>query len=386
MRALFVLLFLNSCGLWTGGLSGAKPVPEMDAEDETSVDSGPAAPYLPSHTMTTFDPSAPDLVGLTAIDTDSLTIAFGGATLPPPAGIVFTAEGSRAVLRVGALTASLGVRVVGARALIVVCSRIATIGARFGGAAILGSPGPGGAAPGSGPGAGPPGASGGGCNGGGAGGSFGDIGGAGGTTTCGPGPTSVAAFGSKRIDFFAGSGGGAGAGSCGGSGGAGGGAIQISSLVSVRVLASAAIHVGGGGGAGGCGNVSNAHGGGGGGSGGTIFLEAPVIDVAGAVTANGGGGGEGGLSMGLGSRNGLPGLDALVDITAAAGGAAMGTDRAGGAGGASSSAAQAGQSMTANATGGGGGAVGRIWLRTRSAPANTPSNRISPVPTIDTTL
>jgi hypothetical protein len=382
-RAVLLLAFLSGCQLWVGGQPGTRVTPGEDSsvEDAGDEDSVPPIRYVPSHTMTMFVDGASDLVDPTALDTDSLTIAFGGATGPPPSGVSFMAEGSRAVLRVGAFTASLPLRVVGGRALIIVASRTATIGGRIDAAARLGSAGPGGAQPNSGPGAGATGESGM-CEGGGAGASFGDLGGAGGSTTCGGAAKAGVVHGAKLTDFFGGSGGGSGGGSCSGSGGAGGGAIQISSLIAVRVLGTGGINVGGGGGAGGCGGPD--HGGGGGGSGGTIFLEGPTVDVSGLLAANGGGGGEGGDSGFLSWTDGDPGADGLPDITSAAGGAHVTTDRSGGAGGSRAAGAQSGMGG-ADVTGGGGGAVGRIWLRTRTNPA-MPSGKISPAPTLDTSL
>jgi hypothetical protein len=377
------LLFFVICGcdLQAGGAVGGVQADASMPDTRTGIEAG-SVPFVPSHTTVMFDSAVPDLIDPTAIDTDSLSIAFGGATKPPPAGIIFAVDGSRAVLRVGALTASLDIKVVGARPLIIVASGTATVGGKIDAAGRLGSPGPGGSASSSGPGAGVDGSTAGGCNAGGGGASFGAIGGTGGMTRCGAGTVAGPLYGSIN-DFFGGSGGGQGAGACGGSGGSGGGAIQISSLLSVRIVGGGGIHVGGGGGAGGCGG--NDDGGGGGGSGGTIFLEAPVVEVSGALGANGGGGGEGGHTDFIVPRAGEPGADAVLDITPAAGGTSMGSDRSGGAGGARTMPAES--APTGNGTtGGGGGAIGRIFLRTRGTPANMPSGKISPVPALDTSL
>lgn len=127
-------------------------------------------------------------------------------------------------------------------------------------------------------------------------------------------------------------------------------------------------------------------GGGGGGSGGLIFLEAPSIEIGGALAANGGGGGEGGYYDWFNGRDGEPGTNALVDVLSAPGGG-LSNDRPGGSGGALLvPAGQMPSKGNVDNTGGGGGAAGRIWLRTRAVPASTPSGKLSPAPTLDTTL
>lgn len=154
----------------------------------------------------------------------------------------------------------------------------------------------------------------------------------------------------------------------GGSFGAGGGgAIQLVSRTKIAV-----------------GGVIAANGAslGGGGSGGGILLEAPAIEMSGAVVANGGGGTSGCFfsSQGVGE-------DGRLDATPASGGASCNVSSgAGGNGGARSSGARNGadvdQSGTASlaAGGSGGGSVGRIRVNTVSG--GLPSTGVfSPNPT-----
>jgi hypothetical protein len=387
------LLLLASCELYAGGLSGSRPAPLDDggaprAESGIEPDAqGPAA-FVASHAHTPFDMQAADLVDPTEIDTTSLSIGFANASpTSAPKGIGFADVNGLAVLRVGVFSASVRVRVRGSRPLVVIAAKSVVVSAPIDASAEGAVPGPGGSLPESGPGAGLGGSSKGGCNPGGGGAGFGAPGGAAGTPWCmtaTPGQGGPV-YGAKMSDFFGGSGGGNGAGStCGGSGGAGGGAIQLSSLVEVRIVGGGSVHAGGGAGGGGCG--SNDGGGGGGGSGGTIFLEAPAISISGALAANGGGGGEGGASGFFWSRDGAPGTNALVGLDPAPGGASTNTDRAGGAGGARGTMAQdAPTASGVDATGGGGGAIGRIWIHARGAPMIS-SGKVSPAPLIDTSL
>lgn len=397
MRArLFALsVTVAGCGLWAGGADG--PGSSGDARDagpdawtspaDAALDAPPPKPFVPSHTSATFDLGASDLVDPTQIDTSKLQLAFGGALAAPPSGIDFKDASGVAVLRVGAWKQSVGVIVTGSRPLIVLASKAAFIAGRVDVAADHATPGPGGAEQAKGPGKGAGGEEGAYCDPGGGGAGFGDIGGAGGAPPCGSANAGAGGvlYGAKLVDFGGGSGGGKGAGNCGGFGGGGGGAIQIASLARIDVIGGGAIDASGGGGGGGCRSPGN--GGGGGGSGGLVFLEAPAIDVGGALGANGGGGGEGGYADLFNGRDGQDGANGLPDLTPAAGGGASSTDRPGGVGGAR--AAPAGQppaKANVDNTGGGGGAVGRIWLRTRGAQATTPSGKISPAPSFDTSL
>ena len=74
-------------------------------------------------------------------------------------------------------------------------------------------------------------------------------------------------------------------------GGGAGGAVQITAAERVEI--QGVINAGGGGGLGGYSTYAIS-GGGGGGSGGGILVEAPTVDISGAIVANGGGGGGGG--------------------------------------------------------------------------------------------
>lgn len=353
---------------------------------DVAPDAGPK-PFAPAHTSAQFDLSAADLVDPTIIDTSKLQLAFGGPLAAPPAGVDFKDVAGVAVLRVGAWSQSAIVKVQGSRPLVVLASKAVSIAARVDAAADQATPGPGGDAQGKGAGFGTSGAHGEYCDPGGGGGGFGAPGGAAGAPPCGSATAGIGGlpYGASLFDFAGGSGGGKGSGSCGGAGGAGGGAIQISSLARIDVVGGGAISAGGGGGGGGCKNPGN--GGGGGGSGGGVFLEAIAIAIDGALAANGGAGGEGGYNDLFNGRDGQPGTNALVDVMPAPGGGAQSSDRPGGEGGARATpAGQLPAKANVDNTGGGGGAVGRIWLRTRGAPASTPSGRISPPPAFDTTL
>jgi hypothetical protein len=146
--------------------------------------------------------------------------------------------------------------------------------------------------------------------GGGGGGGFGGTGGRGGNSTnpsanaTGTGGDGGATCGTPElIPLEGGSGGGSGAdGSCGSNcgwaGGGGGGVIQISSRTRIDIASGGAIDVSGGTGHGVGGGLSSRGGGGGGGAGGGVLLEAPVVSVAGTLTANGGGGGASGAGSG----------------------------------------------------------------------------------------
>lgn len=229
------------------------------------------------------------------------------------------------------------------------------------------------------------GAGGGGAGGGGAFGGAGGDGGGGSSSIGGAG--GVAMPSAELIPLIGGSGGGIGPGNAAatagtiGIGGAGGGAIQISSLVEIRV--TGVIQAGGGGGRGG--EISpggGASAGGGGGSGGGILLEAPVLEVVGALWTSGGGGGGGAsdtMRGGLGEDGRLPMFDRR-----ATGGAAGSVAR--GASGGDSGALSTvdgldGMTNTgALATGGGGGGgTGCIVLRDATG-TFTPSTgaRLSP--------
>lgn len=160
-----------------------------------------------------------------------------------------------------------------------------------------------------------------------------------------------------------GGGGGNGALAMGPPGGGGGGALQLTSLESIAISGTVSSNgAGGGGGAGITGINSDGDAAGGGGAGGAILVEAPSVNVAGAVlVANGGGGGGAANSAQAGS----PGDDGRLSAAPAPGGATgAAPSTAGGNGGAGTTAAAAGPNTTTqNNAGGGGGAVGRIFLR-----------------------
>lgn len=183
--------------------------------------------------------------------------------------------------------------------------------------------------------------------------------------------------------------GGAGGGdaACATAGGGGGGAVQLSARS--RILVTGAIDAGGGGGRGGvvCPGHSS-HAGGGGGAGGAIYLEAPMVDLMGTVTANGGGGGGGGstpfantLCDGFAAEPGGNGENGTRTIAAAAGGmrARQGCSHPGGAGGARTTAPTTNLSINCEGSvGGGGGAAGRIVIKSAQPILGT----VSPAPTV----
>ena len=227
-----------------------------------------------------------------------------------------------------------GLRVTGARPLVVFASDDITVNGTIDANARLDQPGPNGGGPGEGPPNAPGSVGGSGNNGtgntadrrdgGGGGGAFGSAGGTGGngcdsSNNCiGGGPGGIANDDSGLSILSGGSGGGNGAASetsgCAtvNPGGAGGGAVQLSSESVITVGSMGGIHTGGGGGMGGS-NVDTpcAGGGGGGGSGGAIYLQAPRITMGGTLAANGGGGGGAGEDDGI--EHFVPGADAAMN-------------------------------------------------------------------------
>lgn len=356
------------------------------------------APFVPSHVgADAYKPSAADLPdGVTTIDTDALRLS-NESMLPIDADF-FLADNGIAVLSIG--EGVLGdVVVTGSHRLAIVAAGALAVKGHISVSARGTTPGPGGSATRQGAGKGGDGdrdSSGTDSGGGGAG--FGNVGAAGGRGLGGlDGGAGGAAYGTPLAEFLGGSGGGNGRSCIGlsasdmgtdiaGSGGAGGGAIQLSSATRITLTASAAIEANGGGGAGGCYTSmgeDGSGGGGGGGAGGTIFLEAPAIEVRGGLYANGGGGGAGANSS-SNPGSGSSGADGQNGTVAALGGPSKGNGGAGGAGGTSSDS----PTTPSNASngGGGGGSVGRIWLRTRSNPADQAGATISPAATLDMTL
>jgi hypothetical protein len=373
---------------------------DLDGHDLAPPDMLP--PFVPSHVAASYwHPNAEDLpTDVIAIDTSALTI--NGAA--PPTGITFVADSvhpSWAVLSIGAWGLTQDVTVTGSRALIIIASRGVSLGGVIDVSAKGSAPGPG--ASSGGVGAGGAGTSSGDSDGGGGGAGFGTPGQPGGNSdsVSGPGGTAGMSYGSG-LTFF---GGGANGGDGGGQtkcndktqsrGGGGGGALQISSSTAITVQASGGVNGGGGGGGGGCGMAigNAAAGGGGGGSGGMIFLESPIVAIAGKLGANGGGGGGSADGVPTPHTDGTPGGDGALATTPAPGGSGgqggglfQGPDSAsGGLGATSTGGATVGGSNTNG--GGSGGAVGRIWLRTRgNAPIMGAGAVVSPTPSLDSTL
>lgn len=204
--------------------------------------------------------------------------------------------------------------------------------------------------------------------GGGAGGSFTGLGGGGGGTGGGsPGPITAV-----PTTLRGGCRGMMGSSLGGGAGGAGGGAVYAIAGTSITVTGS--INASGRGGDGGSASVNGA--GGGGGSGGMIGLEAPMLEVAGAVFANGGGGSEGSD----GTVAGVDGADPTDGAVAAGGGDGASTGGAGGSGAAGATVTGGGGgagAVGASGGGGGGGGAGLIKL----VGTRTGSGLVSPPPT-----
>lgn len=163
--------------------------------------------------------------------------------------------------------------------------------------------------------------------------------------------------------------------------GAGGGAIQIYARTAITIAAGSGIAAGGGGGAGGdrCDTPFNWLAGHGGGSGGAIYLQAPIIQSAGLLLANGGGGGGGAGQDGDGGN----GDNAGRTTATARGGTGSGAYGAEGGDGATDvgPADRGGDGPDEGNGGGGGGGVGRIHVRSRTAPT---LGQTSPPPAIST--
>ncbi len=346
------------------------------------------AGFVPSHVAPPHvQEGAASLIGAKDLDTEQLTID-GKA---PPAGVIFIAETTHdewAVLSVRDLEVPVDLSVHGRRGLIVVAVGSVRIAAVIHAAAERRTPGPGGQF--TGPGHGGDGKSATTLDSGGGGAGHALAGAAGGPSTSlvnGEGGAGGAVY---TAELEGGSGGGDGAGttstlgfSCPAAqdfskGGAGGGAIQLSAQISIEIGASGGIDAGGGGGRGGCFEAASA--GGGGGSGGTIWLEAPSIQILGKVTANGGAGGSGGHNSGIESAAGVDGENGKLALTAALGGSSKGfTSGAGGTGGTLGSAPRSGEQALNG--GGGGGGVGRIRVRTHAtAPITSADTVLSPQP------
>jgi hypothetical protein len=166
-------------------------------------------------------------------------------------------------------------------------------------------------------------------------------------------------------------------GSAGGSGGAlpggsGGGVVQLVAGTSITVAAGGYVTAGGGGGP--YGGAAQGQNGSGAGSGGAILIEAPSVDIAGALAANGGGGGPSGTTAMTSN-----GSDGQPSDQAASGGTVSPGMAPGGAGGAGSdiSGHDGATATTDDKASGGGGGVGRIRINTRGGAA-TISGVVSP--------
>lgn len=126
------------CGLYYGGSDGpAVEVPDTSdvPPDGAAHSDGPtpdagSPPFVPSHTNATFDVGATDLVDPTAIDTSNLQLSLGGPQADPPPGIGFTDVGGIAILRVGAWSQHVVVKVTGTRPLLVLAARDVAAAAR----------------------------------------------------------------------------------------------------------------------------------------------------------------------------------------------------------------------------------------------------------------
>jgi hypothetical protein len=142
----------------------------------------------------------------------------------------------------------------------------------------------------------------------------------------------------------------------GGAGGDAGAALELAAGTSIVITSQGTLTATGGGGGAGAGSVQSGYssGGGGGGTGGSILLEAPALEIDGAVCAPGGGGGQGDAAGGT-----IPSMGTNGTCAGGQGGANEATGGPGGNGGDDSSlSGYAGTS--ADSGGGGGGSVGRI--------------------------
>jgi hypothetical protein len=201
---------------------------------------------------------------------------------------------------------------------------------------------------------------------GGGGGGYGTAGGAGGEgydeATSRDGGDGGDPYGAPSlVPLLAGSGGGSGGGGTfrAQHGGPGGGAIQVSAGRSITVGASGVVDASGGGGLQGQ-TGTTAGGGGGGGSGGSLMLEAPDVELAGAVGSNGGGGSAGGGPCD--DIRGPLGTDGSATMAPALGGVPTTCRGRGGDGNDPMGATTDGERNRDG--GGGGGGSGRVRINT----------------------
>jgi len=148
-------------------------------------------------------------------------------------------------------------------------------------------------------------------------------------------------------------------------GGAGGGAIRLVAHDSIDVRGTISANGAGGAGA----PTHSACGGGGGGAGGYVGFEAPIVALAGTITANGGGGAGGAGANGAGNDGG----DGVASTAPAPGGAiaAGGCGQAGGAGAAAATLDGTAASNTDTCSGGGGGGGGASGFIVITSPGYT---------------
>ncbi len=379
----FVAFAAGGCQFVVPGFAVGVDGSSRDGAFAADAAHGPG--FVPTHVSpSAVVPGASSLAGPRDIDTERLQIDG----MAPAPGFLFAAEPGHddwAVLSVRDFNVTNDLRVHGRRALIVVAAGSIQIGAKLHAGAEQRTPGPGGQFTGQG--AGSDGKSSDIDDSGGGGAGHGTSGAAGGDSASLSNGQGGAAGGTYSTELAGGSGGGAGSGLSGnnpcpadqgfGLGGAGGGAVQLSAGIALDLLFSGVVDAGGGGGRGGCKESASA--GGGGGSGGSLWLEAPTMNLAGTLTANGGAGGAGGRATNGGSSDGQDGQDGRASTTPAVGGASGGTGSgAGGNGGVLGVGPQPGGKSTNG--GGGGGAYGRIRLRTRGASAITGAQTVvSPV-------
>ena len=196
------------------------------------------------------------------------------------------------------------------------------------------------------------------CDSGGGGGGHVGGGGSGGSSRSATGGSGGSVSGSETlVPLCGGSGGGGEEGvffaDQGSEGGGGGGALQLFSADAVIVHPDGSVRASGGGGSGG-----HPGGGGGGGAAGAILIEAPTVEVAGALVANGGGGGSGGHLAGFAGADGDDG---------GSGGVAGPLGAEGGSGGVGDLCDGDDGLPSDNNGGGGGGSAGRLRLNARDA-------------------
>ena len=158
-------------------------------------------------------------------------------------------------------------------------------------------------------------------------------------------------------------------GNAGGSGGKGGGALYLIASTSIAITGRVDVSGAGGNGEG----DNNGTGGGAGGSGGMVGLDAPTVNITGAVCAIGGSGASG--ATGSSGQSGGDASGGSTACTAGAPGTATGGAGSGGAGGLAGMGA-VGSTGSTGGGGGGGGSSGYVRIdgtRTGSGPIQPPA-------------